>query len=149
MVEIKFAPPERLEGALSDGLRLLTKAICEASGEESQFGLGGEFGYGVNYENEVFSMHRYCWCDGYDCPWCSYSGEEGQHFQERFRPMGAEPNPNYSGAPNFWHKASGFKVWWYKWIGRDMEANGEFDISAIISECAASLSPPHHLRNRE
>jgi len=26
-------------------------------------------------------------------------------------------------APNFWYKLTGFKVWWYKWIGRDMEIN--------------------------
>lgn len=141
MAELTLVFPERSEDALSDGLRLLTKTICEASGAESQFGLGGEFGYGENYENEIFAMRRNCWCDGEDCPWCSYSSEHGRYFQERHRAHGAVPDHGSGGAPNFWHKPSGFKVWWYKWIGRDMEANGDCDLAAIIAECAASLSP--------
>lgn len=26
--------------------------------------------YGTNFENETFMMHRYCWCEEDDCPWC-------------------------------------------------------------------------------
>lgn len=26
--------------------------------------------YGTNFENDVFMMHRYCWCEEEDCPWC-------------------------------------------------------------------------------
>jgi hypothetical protein len=37
-----------------------------------------------------------------------------------FAESGAEPG---RGAPHFWHKPSGFKVWWYKYIGRDTETN--------------------------
>lgn len=33
---------------------------------------------------------------------------------------GAEPGRN---APNFWYKPGNLKIWWYKWIGRDMEYN--------------------------
>lgn len=26
--------------------------------------------YGTDFENDVFMMHHYCWCDKDDCPWC-------------------------------------------------------------------------------
>lgn len=26
--------------------------------------------YSANVDNEVFMMHRYCWCEDEDCPWC-------------------------------------------------------------------------------
>ena len=142
-MDMMLVLPERSEDVISEGLRLLTEELCKRLDVDGTGGLGGEFGYGVNFENEVFSIHRYCWCDGYDCPWCSYSNEDGQHFQERFRAMGAEPDANYSGAPNFWHKASGFKVWWYKWIGRDLQVNQPCDLHAVLSDCLNSLpSPP-------
>ncbi len=42
--------------------------------------------------------------------------------------------------PNFRHKATGFEVRWYKWIGRDMETNGvAVDLSKIFNDCLASL----------
>ena len=139
MAEMTVILPERAEDAVSEGLRLLTMEICHRTGEEGGYGLGGEHGYGVNFENEIFSMHRYCWCGGNDCPWCSYSDQDGQHFQERFRQFGAVPDVNYSGAPNFWHKASDFKVWWYKWIGRDLQINQPCDLHGVLSDCLNSL----------
>lgn len=31
--------------------------------------------YGTNYENDVFMMHRFCWCDKEgECPWCTGCG---------------------------------------------------------------------------
>jgi hypothetical protein len=56
------------------------------------------------------------------------------------RPEGEDWRPNQS-APNFWHKASGLRVWWYKWIGRDMETTMRdgLDINAVFAECLASL----------
>lgn len=46
--------------------------------------------------------------------------------------------------PNFRHKATGFEVRWYKWIGRDMEFAGpqEVDFPAIMRECLESV-PTH------
>ncbi len=43
--------------------------------------------------------------------------------------------------PNFIHKASGFKVEWYKYIGRDMKADNpnNTDIAALFRECMLSL----------
>lgn len=141
-MKVTFVFPERSEDEVSEGLRTLTAALCEHLDESGAGGLGGSYGYGANYENAVFSMHRYCWCDGHDCPWCSYSDEHGQYFQERFRAFGAEPGMTYAGAPNFWHKPSGIKVWWYKWIGRDMEVSGE-GFAEALRECLASIpSPP-------
>ena len=55
--------------------------------------------YGIDFENDEFMMHRYCWCEKKDCNWCN------------------------GKAPNFKHKATGFEVKWYKYIGRDMEMN--------------------------
>lgn len=41
--------------------------------------------------------------------------------------------------PNFRHKATGFEVRWYKYIGRDMETKGECDWHAVLRECLQSL----------
>lgn len=32
-------------------------------------------------------------------------------------------------APNFWDKHSGIKIWWYKWIGRDMKIHNPKNVS--------------------
>lgn len=116
MIEIEVVLPERSEDPVSDSLRLLTKAIEGVTGEAEGYGLGGKHGYGANYENETFMMHRYCWCEGEDCPWC---GEKN--------------------APNFLHKPSGSNVHWYKWIGRSNEVELNGDWATIISECINSL----------
>jgi hypothetical protein len=64
-----------------------------------------------------------------ECDYCLVKGV--------FAEKGAEAD---RGAPNFWHKPSGFKVWWYKYIGRDMETSGEVaDTGTMIDECIASL----------
>lgn len=140
-MDITVVLPSADDDEVSNGLRRITKAICDTFPNEfdSGYGLGGEHGYGENFENEVFMMHKFCWCSGDDCPWCSYSDDEGQYFQERFRCYGAEDGGQYKGAPNFWHKHSGFKVWWYKWIGRDNEFSGVCDWRAIEAECLSSI----------
>lgn len=141
--------------------------------------------YGTDFENDEFMMHRYCWCERDDCPWCAgcdcpdtayhyfVDGKEvtwdewmqfyrdlvgpacyepgGSHDPEALREYdrksaaankrrtsrhdpecdfckgvgvatkhGGEPR---RPAPNFWYKPTDFKVWWYKYIGRDMETN--------------------------
>ncbi|MDO1560378.1 hypothetical protein Q0812_13165 [Brevundimonas sp. 2R-24] len=45
------------------------------------------------------------------------------------------------GAPNFWHKPTGLRVWWYKYIGRSQEALAPkgVKVEAIISECLADI----------
>lgn len=212
-VQIITPPVADQTDALDHGLVALTEAICQVTGEESGYGLGGRFGYGENFENEVFMMHRFCWCDGEDCRWCSEDACGCAHTNPRYYLDGKQVSdwskandsivaplpwkiakdgtPEYEaaslafdksieerdrrlktvwparihtceprgmmadraegstwlppqGAPNFWHKKSGLKVWWYKWIGRDMETNSAegVDLQAVFSECLASLRKP-------
>lgn len=202
-------PCDMLEGALVT----LTKEIAKLDPDLVAHGfLGGEFGYGAHYENDVFLMHPFCWCELDDCPWCggckcpdpapkhyvdgaevsanaawefsrnllgklphevakygtpkylAYDKLWNERIKERDRrsktiyqarthtcePCGMMADrqedeswkPSQS-APNFWHKKSGLKVWWYKWIGRDTEAIGAdgADIGAIFNECLSSLTP--------
>ena len=53
----------------------LSEAIAKKTKDNYQGGLlGGEFGYGQDYENEVFKMHPFCWCDKDDCGYCAGIG---------------------------------------------------------------------------
>lgn len=65
------------EDAVSEGLVRLTQQIHErglADGSAGGF-FGGTFGYGADYENDVFMLHRYCWCEREgECPWCTGCG---------------------------------------------------------------------------
>jgi hypothetical protein len=40
------------------------------------------------------------------------------------------------GMPNFWHKPSGFRVTWYKYIGRGMEFYGSTDMAGLLAMAA-------------
>lgn len=155
MNEITIITPEVADEteALDFGLVSLTEAIAMLDPERVAHGcLGGAFGYGADYENDVFMMHPYCWCDNVEtcpwcygcnclwdesikCPWCA-----GEH---RFADKGALPPDEWpqQGAPNFWHKPSGLRVWWYKWIGRSQEVHNpnNADIGAVFRECVDSL----------
>lgn len=106
--------PELSDDFVSSNLRLLTAKICSNNDSDYIYGLGGEFGYGENFENNVFMMHRFCWCDEDYCQWCN------------------------GDAPNFLHKKSGATINWYKWIGRDMNVS-KADWSSIFQECFDSL----------
>lgn len=46
--------------------------------------------------------------------------------------------PGHS-APNFWHKPSGFRVWWYKYIGRGVETHGE-PPADLVEQCLRALA---------
>lgn len=97
---------------LEAGLRI----IADACGGDSDWCEK----YGANFENSIFRMHVYCWCEEDACPYCR------------------EIDPE----PNFWHKASGLKVTWYKYIGRGMEIEGVEKpewICNIITECLKSI----------
>lgn len=66
--------PERADDALSMGLRIITHQLSlRQPGVDLSGGLfGGEFGYGADFENDVFLMHPYCWCGkSGECPWCT------------------------------------------------------------------------------
>jgi hypothetical protein len=135
--------PEAGGDEISSGLRNLTRLLCRKLGADGSGGLGGEYGYGVNYSNHVFAMHRFCWCEREDCPWCSYSDEDGRHFRTKNVAHGAVEGLGGGAAPNFWHKPSGFRVWWYKWIGRGNETYGSpGDWKELLRECARSVPTP-------
>jgi hypothetical protein len=72
--------------------------------------------YGANWENDTYMMHRFCWCDKDDCPWCisCTCPDEPKEPCEACQGRLAK-------APNFLHKPSGFNLRWYKYIGRGME----------------------------
>jgi len=103
---------------MNDALRLLTELLHQQGHTVSAGLLGGEYGYGCAYEDEHMMMHPFCWCGEEDCLWC----EESEEI-----------------APNFHHKKTGFKVRWYKYIGRSMEIEGQCDWPEILAECLASI----------
>lgn len=70
---IKVIVPWPTDDDLSEALRRLTQGIHFVGAADGSAGglFGGEYGYGANYENDVFMMHRYCWCEEQSCPWCA------------------------------------------------------------------------------
>jgi hypothetical protein len=68
-MEIVYAEPDL--GLIGNGLVLLTAALSKSGVEISEGLLGGEFGYGAIFENSVFMMNPFCWCDKDDCAWCA------------------------------------------------------------------------------
>jgi len=120
---------------LSEWLVALTEQVCKVTGCETGYGLGGRFGYGENYENDVFSMHRFCWCEGEDCPWCRACACGDDYAENPCKNCKERP----ARAPNFLHKASGASITWYKYIGRGMEVD-QANWPVIMQECFASLA---------
>lgn len=224
-MNVEVVVPYRATDALSEVLVRLTRTLHETGKADGARGglLGGEFGYGADFESDVFMLHRYCWCDQDDCPWCGgcledhgepnhdplcyqwrvyrdlvaegfepalwsdggpyaappqgWTWDQRREVEDRVRrkwcrrmglsfpascavhctcgasnewlarvesclcdactasgiyaEAGALPG---RGAPNFWHKPSGVRVWWYKYIGRDMKVHvpeGEGVVRAV------------------
>lgn len=154
-VEIITPPVADETDQLDHGLVTLTEAICQATGEESSFGLGGRFGYGENFENDVFVMRRFYWGE---CT-CNFGGAEDKWYDDH-KEAQDHKNPSYVACwqefeklysghadacatqlPNFRHKRTGLEVRWYKWIGRDTESknSGGVNLQTVFSECMESL----------
>lgn len=110
--DVQFIVPVGMFGPDKDYLLdSLIRAIAEYHSEEGEWADK----YGTNVDNCVFSLHRYCWCEAEACKWC---GDEH--------------------APNFHYKPLDFKVWWYKYIGRDMQYNMELtamQCADMFTEC--------------
>jgi hypothetical protein len=66
--ELRIILPAISHDYVSSALRTLTRAIAERTGEELCGGLGGDDGYGIDYETDVFEMHRFWWGDC-ECGW--------------------------------------------------------------------------------
>ncbi|SII94932.1 Uncharacterised protein [Mycobacteroides abscessus subsp. abscessus] len=169
MEDVTIYLPERSEDLISDSLRTLTRELQGITNEGALGFLGGEYGYGCDYENDVFMMHPFCWCERADCPWCldcecpegaeEYSvGGEVVDFQRYCDEYDLTGNTNRSFrvvpelecgscvkrrtigfAPNFLFKPTGAKVRWYKYIGRSMKVDGEFPAD-FLSTCLKSVA---------
>lgn len=67
-IEIVTPPVARIEDALESGLVSLTEAIAKIDpGAVAHGCLGGEFGYGAEWSNDVFEMHPFDWEPECDC----------------------------------------------------------------------------------
>jgi len=75
-----FSAPNALRkdsDIISQCLYTLSEKIIKGNPDVPRGGgfLGGEFGYGADFENDVFMMHHYCWCEEEgECPWCTGCG---------------------------------------------------------------------------
>jgi len=97
-------------------LDTMLRKVAEAAGNPEDWNEK----YGTLFENDIFRMHPYCWCDRDECKWCR------------------EVDPS----PNFEYKPTGFKVWWYKYIGRETEASERYSkesIEHILDRCVKSV----------
>ena len=160
--------PECSEDKISSDLRYLTE-VLESQGADISGGLlGGEYGYGAYFENDIFMMHPFCWCEQDDCEWCmgctcpdeaySYTvkGVEVGHDEWleaydkglsreiiRHEELFCDYCKGIIGrAPNFLHKPSGTNVTWYKYIGRGMEVELLWDWTDIFNQCLNSIVAP-------
>jgi len=117
----------------------LTKKIFKGEWQGGGL-LGGEFGYGVEYENDTFMMNPFCWCEKEDCLWCGMNDKKLQkRLLEKF---GDKKWSKLGCAPNFWYKKTNLQVVWYKWIGRDMEFNKKIkpdEWRKIYKDCIKSI----------
>lgn len=89
--------------------------------------------YGASFENDVFLMHPYCWCDSETCAWCIHGDHPdfekvlGEKFgnEDQTQPYlyARHRKRHYWDAPLFWYKPLDFRVSWYKFIGRETATN--------------------------
>ncbi|QED12212.1 hypothetical protein SEA_YEET_59 [Mycobacterium phage Yeet] len=152
------------EEYISSSLRELTKALRSLTGEGPLGVLGGDNGYGCDYENDVFMMHPFCWCERMDCPWCldcecpdgvyqyfvdgqAVNSETYYEANPRARSYriveelqcdGCVKRRTTGFAPNFLYKPTGGEVHWYKYIGRGMEIKGDLPVDFLV-KCLESL----------
>ena len=139
MTDLTIIVPAIDDDYVSAGLRRITSVLQGVTGEGPNGILGGNNGYGVEYENDTFMMHPFCWCDRSDCPWCLDCYCEIGEAPDF--PVIEECGNCKSGrdfAPNFIYKPTGATVRWYKYIGRGMEIDGDFPEDFIVN-CIKSV----------
>lgn len=146
MPEVTIIVPAQDLTGVGEGLVKLTAEIANRDSSIVSHGmLGGEFGYGAIFENDIFTMHPFCWCEKHECLWCKScecsgvwrdkSGVEHESYEDGrewvlkqackwYDPSNPDGSDHAKTLPNFHFKPSGFKVWWYKYIGRGMELEG-------------------------
>jgi hypothetical protein len=107
----------------TSGLDAIAEVIAEHRGYKQD-----KYGYGPlltsnegdqEYDNEIFTMRTYCWCDG------TRKGHED------------------SCPPNFTYKPGGINVTWYKHSARGITSNVEWIPALawhrIVNECIESV----------
>jgi len=85
-------------------------------------------------ENEIYAIMPYSWDD--DCA-CDELGVPDDHFTVHEQEQDHHTDCPIS-RPNFTHRASGLKVWWYKYPFRQASANMELTrsrLEEIIKAC--------------
>lgn len=134
MTEVRIVTPTGMFGASGsdDFFDTAMRVIGVGFGSEDEW----PSKYGTNYENDVFMMHRYCWCEKPDCLWCTIwlsnevdctEAEADAHRakqEQQVRELYGDWAAKHPSAPHFWFKPTGFQIRWYKYIGRDMEFSG-------------------------
>lgn len=127
MTEVKIITPTGMFGASAsdDIIDTAMRVIGVGFGSEDEWSSK----YGTNFENDVFMMHRFCWCDQEDgsCLWCLHGDHPDFHklLAEKFGPGDYQRHADrhYYDPPQFWFKPTDFRLTWYKYIGRDMASN--------------------------
>lgn len=78
--------------------------------------------YGTHYNDEKLLIHPFCWCEQDECPYCSW-----YTWTNLPANVLAETWFDYDKmlSPNFWYKPLDYKVWWYKYIWREVNTNKE------------------------
>jgi hypothetical protein len=109
---LQHAVPDYVE----HGVEALTHLVGVYTGRDFEHVPGGNYGADHDFENEVFALRGYCWCDG--------------------------DNPDHADGcpPNF--ECGAFQLRWYKHLGRGMSANGvptQEQWRDIMRRCIASL----------
>lgn len=126
-------------------------------------GLGGEFGYGQDFKNEVFEMHPYIWEADCTCSirartaeWhranphseacASQQSEDAECIcgQEKNEAAWERANPHEPDChlvlPNF--QCGNFDLRWYKYIGRGMAVSKPLPFAALeamFNKCRESI----------
>ena len=116
---------------LDEILRDIAVAVAKKLNDESTWAEK----YGIDYYNDVFKMHSFCWCGEDTCEYCLSDACTCDYTlvcdycQDKVKP-----------SPNFEFKPTGFKVWWYKYIGRSMEtSNAKANLQEVKKQCLISL----------
>lgn len=111
----------------------------------------GERDWVTKYGSEVHQktddaelmMRPFCWCENEDCPWCT--GEPPEDADDKLRTrFEASHFIAGQGAPNFYFRSPAIEVsiWWYKYLGRDMESSislGKQEIKSLKGEVQAFM----------
>lgn len=109
-----------------DAFYRLCERLLKMAGDE-----WGDPSYGAVFENDVFKMRRFSW-DDCDCM------EQVERDEE-------PPADCDVCGPNFVHKPSGYKLWWYKYPFRGAEHNRDYnsaEFEQIVLDCDRSLDRP-------